>query len=183
LFSLLPGDGPLLGPGSGAGAPAAAWGRPGAAAAARRAAVRGRAASAATTVTAAGTGAASARVAPATAIAATSSAFAVAATTTTFASSAALAAGHLHAHTLPAKSGSVHAPHGVLGIPGILKLDEGETGRVPCDPDVLQGSVLGEGVLQLVLVGVVAHVADVNLAGNVPITMARHDEFCGAASW
>jgi len=45
---------------------------------------------------------------------------------------------------------------------------------LPCNPDISERSVLSEGILQLVLGGVVAQVADVDFAGDIPVAMARH---------
>ena len=72
----------------------------------------------------------------------------------------------------PADPGAVQAAHRVLGVPGVLELDEGEPWRVPGHPHVAERAVLGEGVLQLVLGRVVAKVADVDFAGDVPVAVA-----------
>lgn len=65
----------------------------------------------------------------------------------------------------PAADGpTVQAPHGVLGVPGVLELDEREARRVPRHPDVLQRAVVREGILELLLRGAVAQVAHVDLA-------------------
>ena len=65
--------------------------------------------------------------------------------------------------TYPAEPGAVESPDGVLGVPVVLELDECEAGRVPGDPHVPQRTVLGEGVLDVVLARVVPEVADVHL--------------------
>ena len=45
---------------------------------------------------------------------------------------------------------SIQTSDGVIRVPGVLHLHEGEAGRPPRYPDVPDGSVLGEGVLQVV---------------------------------
>ena len=45
---------------------------------------------------------------------------------------------------------SIQASDGVIRIPGVLHLHEGEARGPPRYPDVPDGSVLGEGVLQVV---------------------------------
>ena len=65
--------------------------------------------------------------------------------------------------TYPAEPGAVESPDSVLGVPVVLELDECEAGRVPSDPHVPQRTVLGEGVLDIVLARVVPEVADVHL--------------------
>jgi hypothetical protein len=47
-----------------------------------------------------------------------------------------------------ADPGSVQRLDGVLGVARILHLDEGEPGRLPRHPDVTDGAVLAEHVLQ-----------------------------------
>merc|ERR1719229_972203 len=96
------------------------------------------------------------------------------------ATASALSSRHLDADTVPAEPGAVESPDGVLGVPVVLELDECEAGRVPGDPHVPQRTVLGEGVLDVVLARVVPEVADVHLAGDIPVAMAaRHDGFAG----
>ncbi len=79
--------------------------------------------------------------------------------------------------TYSANSRAVDASHSVLGVTGIFELDESEAGRIAGHPHIPEWAVLCERVLQLVLGGVVAEVADVNFAGDVPITVARHDDY------
>ena len=79
----------------------------------------------------------------------------------------------IHSITHPTDPGAVEAPNSILGISRVLKLDESKTWRIPGHPDVFQWSVLSEAVLQLILVGVVAEIADVHLAINVPVAVSR----------
>ncbi len=64
---------------------------------------------------------------------------------------------------------SVEVSDGVLGIPGVLVLDECESGGVPGDPDVFEGPVLVEGGLEVIFGCVVPEVPDVDLALDVPV--------------
>lgn len=77
-------------------------------------------------------------------------------------------------HDASFNSLSVQRAARVLGVPFVLELDERETGRVPGDPDVAQRAVLAEGTLDLVLGRGRAQVADVHLAGQVPLAVACH---------
>ena len=45
---------------------------------------------------------------------------------------------------------SIQASDRVIRVSGVLHLHEGEARRPPCHPDVPDGTVLGEGVLQVV---------------------------------
>ena len=50
----------------------------------------------------------------------------------------------------PANPCPIQAPDGVIRVPGVLHLDEGEARGPPRHPDVPHGPVLGESVLQVV---------------------------------
>ena len=65
--------------------------------------------------------------------------------------------------TYPAESSAVQTPDRIFGVPVVLKLYKGEPGRVPGDPHVPQRTILGAGVLYVVLARVVAEVTDVHL--------------------
>ena len=65
--------------------------------------------------------------------------------------------------TYPAKPGAVQTPDRIFGVPIVLEFDEGEPGRIPGDPHVPQRTILGAGVLYVVLARVVAEVTDVHL--------------------
>ena len=65
--------------------------------------------------------------------------------------------------TYPAEPGAVESPDRVFGVPVVLKLNKGKAGRVPGDPDVPQRTILGEGVLDVVLASVVSKVTNVHL--------------------
>ena len=65
--------------------------------------------------------------------------------------------------TYPAEPGAVESPDRVFGVPVILELDECKAGRVPGDPDIPQRTVLGEGVLNVVLARIVSEVTNVHL--------------------
>ena len=80
----------------------------------------------------------------------------------------------IHSITYPTDPGAVEAPDSIFGVSRVLKLDESKTWRIPGHPDVFQGSILSEAILQLILVGIVAEITDVYLAVNVPVTVARH---------
>ncbi len=71
-------------------------------------------------------------------------------------------------------SGPVQSGARVLGVPLVLELDEGKSGRVSGHPNVSQLAVAIEGILQLVLGRVVSKVTDVDLAAQVPFAMVRH---------
>jgi len=62
---------------------------------------------------------------------------------------------------------------GVLGIPLVLKLYEGEPGRPLSHPDVLQRPELAEDVFQITLRRPLLQVSDVHFAFRVPITPHR----------
>lgn len=82
--------------------------------------------------------------------------------------------GHLHPDARSAASRSVQRAARVLGVPFVLELDEGETGRVAGHPDVAQRTVLAEGAFDLMLRGGRTEVADVHLAGQVPLAVTGH---------
>jgi hypothetical protein len=74
----------------------------------------------------------------------------------------------------PTNAGSIDSLDCIFGVSGILELHERKAWRVSGNPHVPKGSIFGEGVLQLIFGGVVAQVTDVDLAGDIPITMTRH---------
>ena len=80
----------------------------------------------------------------------------------------------IHSITHPTDPGAVEAPNSILGVSRVLKLDESKTWRIPGHPDVFQGSVFSEAILQLILVSIVAEITDVHFAVDVPVTVARH---------
>lgn len=86
-------------------------------------------------------------------------------------SASSLAGGQLDSGPSAADRPPVQPPNGVLGVAGILELDEGKTRRVPSDPDVPQRTVVRESVLDFLLAGVVAQLPDVNLG---IMRVARH---------
>lgn len=82
--------------------------------------------------------------------------------------------GHLHPDARSAASRSVQRTARVLGVPFVLELDEGKAGRVAGHPDVAQRTVLAEGTFDLVLRGRRTEVADVHLAGQIPLAVSGH---------
>lgn len=84
---------------------------------------------------------------------------------------ATLAGGQFYAGPTATDGPAVQPPDRVLGIAGVLELDEGKTGRVPGHPDIPQRTVIREGVLDFLLAGVVAQLPDVNLG---IMRVARH---------
>lgn len=89
--------------------------------------------------------------------------------------------GHLNPDARSAASRSVQRAARVLGVPFVLELDEGETGRVTGHPHVAQGTVLAEGTFDLVLGRRRAEVADVHLAGQVPLAITGHCFDCSVS--
>lgn len=81
---------------------------------------------------------------------------------------------HFHPNASSAAFRSVQRAARVLGVPFVLKLDEGETGRVSGDPNVAQGAILAERTFDLVFGRGRAKIADVHLAGQVPLAVACH---------
>jgi len=86
--------------------------------------------------------------------------------------------GHLNADAGATAAGAIQAAGCVLRIATILELDEGEAGRIAGHPDVAQGSVFAEGVLNLVFGGRGAQVAHVHFAGQIPFPVAWHYARC-----
>jgi hypothetical protein len=70
-------------------------------------------------------------------------------------------------------SGSIQASDGVVRIPGILHLNEGEARGPPGHPDVPDGSILGECVLQVVSISIIPQSSDVNFALRVPVSVSH----------
>lgn len=71
--------------------------------------------------------------------------------------------GQLHARATTTYGTSVQGTDCVLRVPGILELDKGETWRVAGHPDAPQVTIVAEGVLQLLLAGVVAQLTHIDL--------------------
>lgn len=71
--------------------------------------------------------------------------------------------GQLHARATTTDGTSVQGTDCVLRIPGILELDKGETWRIAGHPDAPQVTIVAEGVLQLLLAGVVAQLTHIDL--------------------
>lgn len=123
-------------------------------------------------VTSAGTAASTATAASTTT---GSTATAAAASSTTAAAALARPARrHLDADASAAAAGTVQAAGCVFSVASVLELNKGESRRVAGDPDVAQGAVLAECVLNLVLGGRGAQVANVDLAGQIPLPVAWH---------
>ena len=59
-------------------------------------------------------------------------------------------------------------------LPRVVHLNKTKARRTAGDPDSFNPPVPGEGVLQVVLVGVLGQAADVDLAVNVPLSVRRH---------
>jgi len=66
---------------------------------------------------------------------------------------------------------SIQVPHGILSIPRVLILDEGESGRVPGHPDILERSILVESGLELLFGGIVPQWPYVDLALDIPVSV------------
>ena len=71
-------------------------------------------------------------------------------------------------------SGSIQSLHRVFGVPRILHFHESKARRLSCHPDITDGPVLGECVLNVISVGIVAQAPDVDFAVRVPGPVLGH---------
>jgi len=85
----------------------------------------------------------------------------------------------LDLHSGSTNTSPIQTSDRILGISWILHLNKRESRRIPGNPDVLDGAVLAERVLQVILVGVVPQAADKHLAVGVPVP--SHSSAAGTA--
>ena len=74
---------------------------------------------------------------------------------------------HLHLHPVATNPGAIQLPAGVLCITLLLHLNESKSWRPLSDPYFGDAPDLADGVLDVVLVGVVWEAADVDLSNWV----------------